>query len=169
MKEIPFLRYFGYTILLFALPSKLAEIDAKRNINIELKNNKGFKDKSNDQDFLVKQTAAFKTESLVRIKEMRKSISKALIIAIIVFISSFVAALLMLNIVGRPSGKTLFYFRLISSFILLSAIFFKVGRPLHSIGAKTIPENLDEFLFKYLSSLSIWFILFTYFWQHIQL
>lgn len=168
MNKTPFLNYFFYSILLFIYPSKLTEIDAKKNLEREFEKNQGYKDREDDKDFVKAKLGHFKDLSMERIGELRKSSLKAFILTSVFFGFSFIVAFLWLKYFELPSQNIFFFIRLISSFLILFAMFLAVGRSIHSIGGQTIPENLDIFLCKLLSALGVGAILITYFVEYLS-
>lgn len=148
--KISFLNKFIYLMLLLVLPNKLVKIDGDRKLKMEFETNEGFKAQKDNKSFIDKQLKDFEHHSRESISATRKALGKS-------FVTSLIILLLAFGIFyfRRPNLSKLQYLysnEIISAFIFLTAGLFRLGREIETWAGDTIPEILNDFIFKLLTA-----------------
>jgi len=155
-------------LLMVFKPSIFTESSINDSIAKELKNNIGFKKAfETDKIYRENKLIEYRKQFSERTQMLRNNIIKSLYIILGVLLMSILSAYIMRRFF--PVGQNfIITIQVVSVLVILWALLGKLGWSLQTGGGTTLQEQVNNYWFRILNSLGAYFLLFSYFYNSID-
>jgi len=137
-------------ILLFFCPSRFVKMAVKYDTSREFETNAQLLEKYPDRQLPSDKQKEFTDRAWGRTKKIRRSFGAGFIYVIVALLLGWLSGIIFHRTLGPTSSSVIMALQVLAAGILLGATLSLAGRKIASIGGQTLPEKIDDLLYRIL-------------------
>ena len=135
---------------LFFCPSRFVEMAVKHDITLEFETNKQLREKYPDHRLPPERQRDFIDRARRRTKTIRRSFGKGFLNVIVALVLGWISGLTFHKMFGPVSPTVILVLQVLAAGVLLGATLSLAGKQIESWGGQTLPEKVDDLLYRIL-------------------
>lgn len=158
-------RNFNKLFFLIFMPGKFISLSVDDSIAKEKETNEGFKQRfDNDENYRKTRHEELLKQFSDSTNELRGNIGKTFTFVFLVTLLSFVLAIFVKKYVFI-NPEIILLIQIFSSFLVLWALLGQLGQSIQTFDGTTLPEQINEYWFRFLNCIGIGLFFFSCFYQ----
>ncbi len=151
--------------LLFFCPSRFVKMAVKHDIEREFENNKAYIGKYPDRQLPPEEQKKFTDRTWDRTRKIRRSFGRGFKWVVVALVLGWVSGVILHRTVGPVSSSMILALQVLAAGILLGATLSLAGRKIASIGGQTLPEKIDDLLYRILYIAGTYVLVLSMIWS----
>lgn len=159
------IRNFSKVFLLFFAPDRFVKMSVEQAVTNEKKTNQGFKERfESNEDYRKSRLEEFSNQFIKSTDKIRQSVWKSFQFVFLITFLSVILAFFTKQYVFI-SAEVLTLIQIFSSFLILWSLLGQLGWTIQTIDGTTLPEQVNDYWFRFLNCVGIGLFFFSCFYQ----